>query len=81
MPRVTVHVVDHNTGKPVDGAAVSIGGAAAYTVNGVAVLDAPAGMQTLTVTHSDYEAYSRPVYVYEGASFYVRLIPVAEIWR
>lgn len=80
MVAVAVRVYDYNTGRPIQGALVSLGGVSAVTgADGVAVLDVPAGGLTLRVSKSGYRMVEHFVTISTASRVEVPLIPAMRL--
>jgi hypothetical protein len=77
MARIEVLVRDVNTGRPLEGAYVSIDGRTAFTdASGRAVLDVPEGIRSIRVTRRGYSSASSVEALVEGSIVTVSLVPV-----
>mgnify|MGYP000660353666 CR=1 FL=1 len=80
MVSVVVRVVDYNTGRPVGGALVRVGGSTAVTdAMGRAMLDVPAGSYVIRVSRSGYRLTEEYVSITGPSEVTVRLIPSVRI--
>lgn len=80
MVSVVVSVLDANTGRPIQGAFVSLGGVSAVTnSNGVAVLDVPAGSYVVRASKSGYRMAEYSLSVSTSVNVRIPLIPAMRL--